>query len=108
MVAKAHNPNGVAATRQGFLLKMNGACFRTNNRSNRSNHSVEPQPRWGCGRDGGFPRVARASQPWALGRNPVGIRETCHCSTKSAKMVKTQTLCFCVFAFGSRLKLTSP
>jgi hypothetical protein len=25
--------------------------------------------------DGLFPKVARASQPWALGRNPVGIRE---------------------------------
>ena len=25
--------------------------------------------------DGRLPKVARASQPWALGRNPVGIRE---------------------------------
>ena len=32
-----------------------------------------PQPRWGCGFVDRFPRVARASQPWAGGRNPVGI-----------------------------------
>ena len=31
------------------------------------------QPRWGCGSSGLFPRVARASQPWALWRNPVGF-----------------------------------
>jgi len=54
-----------------------------------------PQPERGCGNSvfvwrscdfgqnpvgvviyfGGFPRVARASRPWALGQNPVGIRE---------------------------------
>ena len=33
-----------------------------------------PQPRWGCGVIARFPRVARASQPWAGGRNPVGIQ----------------------------------
>src|SRR5438876_5700899 len=35
-----------------------------------------PQPRcgWGCFSDDD-PRVARASQPWALRRNPVGILE---------------------------------
>src|SRR2546426_8853970 len=35
---------------------------------------IETQPRWGwaLGRRS-FPRVARASQPWALRRNPVGI-----------------------------------
>jgi hypothetical protein len=30
-------------------------------------------PRWGCDLLECFPRVARTSQPWALGRNPVGI-----------------------------------
>ena len=30
------------------------------------------QPRWGCGFSRRFPRVARASQPWALRRSPVG------------------------------------
>ena len=34
---------------------------------------VMPQPRWGCGLAERFPRVARSSQPWAGGRNPVGI-----------------------------------
>ena len=33
-----------------------------------------PQPRWGCGLEARFPKVARASQPWALCRNPVGIQ----------------------------------
>ena len=35
--------------------------------------SAEPQPRWGCWPSATFPRVARSSQPWALGRNPFGI-----------------------------------
>jgi outer membrane protein, multidrug efflux system len=35
----------------------------------------EPQPRWGCLRSTAFPRVARASQPWAWSRNPVGIQQ---------------------------------
>src|SRR5205814_119150 len=34
---------------------------------------IETQPPWGCAPGRRFPRVARASQPWALGRNPVGI-----------------------------------
>jgi len=33
-----------------------------------------PQPRWGCLSLTPFPRVARPSQPWALSRNPFGIR----------------------------------
>src|SRR5712671_1865096 len=33
-----------------------------------------PQPRWGWKKSGRrSPKVARASQPWALGRNPFGI-----------------------------------
>ena len=32
------------------------------------------QPRWGCGSVARFPRVARASQPWASSRNSVGIQ----------------------------------
>ena len=32
-----------------------------------------PQPRWGCCVSRLLPRVARASQPWAVGRNPFGI-----------------------------------
>lgn len=47
-----HNPNGVAATRSPGM----------------------PQPRWGWPMPGVVPKVgARARQPWALGRNPVGI-----------------------------------
>ena len=33
-----------------------------------------PQPRWGCGSLLPFPRVARASQPWASSRNPFRIQ----------------------------------
>jgi hypothetical protein len=33
----------------------------------------QTQPRWGCRNLQRTPRVARASQPWALRRNPVGI-----------------------------------
>ena len=32
-----------------------------------------PQPLQGCIHCSPFPRVARSSQPWTLGRNPVGI-----------------------------------
>src|SRR5258708_3116710 len=34
----------------------------------------ESQPRWGCCFSRFLPRVARASQPWALLRNPFGIQ----------------------------------
>src|SRR5207249_1474613 len=36
--------------------------------------TAEPQPRWGCRSWLTLPKVARSSQPWALGRNPFGIR----------------------------------
>ena len=51
---KDHNPERVAPMR-GTTVK--GA----------------PQPRWGCKSNRRLPRVARASQPWAGGWNPVGI-----------------------------------
>ena len=35
---------------------------------------VEPQPRWGYAFFARLPRVGAARQPWALGRNPFGIR----------------------------------
>ncbi len=35
---------------------------------------AKPQPRSGCFSLTPFPRVARPSQPWALSRNPFGIR----------------------------------
>ena len=40
----------------------------------RNKSPAGPQPRWGCGFADRFPRVARSSQPWAGGRNPVGIQ----------------------------------
>src|SRR5438552_14104871 len=52
--AKNDNPNGVVTS---------GA------------NSPKPKPRWGFALLIRCPRVARASQPWALLRNPVGIRE---------------------------------
>src|SRR5437773_8526020 len=36
------------------------------------------QPRWSWLTQGDDPRVARFSQPWALLRNPFGIREITH------------------------------
>lgn len=50
---KIINPNGVAADARRWTQPLQGWSI--------------------CGR---VPRVARASQPWAMGRNPVGIRET--------------------------------
>ena len=50
-----HNPNGVAA-----VVNVAG-----------------PQPRRGWIPGRGVPKVARASQPWAEGRNPFGIERRC-------------------------------
>ena len=36
--------------------------------------ATRTQPRWGWPTPPAFPRVARGSQPWALGRNPFGIQ----------------------------------
>src|SRR5687768_6175888 len=36
-------------------------------------NATRPQPRWGCRLNLGPPRVAPATQPWALGRNPFGM-----------------------------------
>ena len=36
-------------------------------------YAIGPQPRWGWPTSPAFPRVARGSQPGALGRNPFGI-----------------------------------
>ena len=49
----------------GMAPNPNGAVSRLRQR---------PQPRWGCCVATPVPRVARASQPWALIRNPVGIQ----------------------------------
>ena len=40
----------------------------------RPRSTIGPQPRWGWPTPPAFPRVARGSQPWALGRNPFGIQ----------------------------------
>ena len=53
------NPNGVVSV---FYRKM-------------------PQPLQGCGSSGHIPRVARASQPWAIGWNPFGILRHTKCFT---------------------------
>ena len=55
-----------------------------------------PQPRWGCDLLPTFPRVARASQPWALGHSPVGadaerdcVRRTCRSGFASGGNLKS-------------------
>ena len=40
--------------------------------------AIETQPLWGCAACRKVPRVARSSQPWASGRNPVGIPSRKH------------------------------
>jgi len=72
------NPKGIPTQSPG----LRGTSYPGNERAH------EPQPQRGCGKPlapsshnpvgvdryaPGFPKVARASQPWAGGRNPVGI-----------------------------------
>jgi len=37
------------------------------------------QPRWGSKSFSPVPRVAAMRQPWAVGRNPLGIQDVAHC-----------------------------
>jgi hypothetical protein len=70
--------------------------------------AVDPQPQWDCaivsppqGRNPGGvdddqsrgPRVARASQPWALFRNPLGIAQTITLGKLSNKPTTPTGLC---------------
>ena len=51
------NPNGIVSSSPGLR-----------------GTSYPGRPRWGCTSWVMFPKVACSSQPWALGRNPFGIR----------------------------------
>ena len=59
------NPKGIVTSSPGLRgTSYPGSGFST----------TEPQPCWGCLSWPTLPKVARSSQPWALGRNPFGIR----------------------------------
>ena len=76
------NPKGIASSSPRLRVGELPWVLITPGRSNpngvvayRPTHGQNPV---GVGRRmAGFPRVARASQPWALGRNPVGIHQIC-------------------------------
>ena len=53
---------------------------------------IETQPRWGWILGGRFPRVARASQPWALGRNSVGIPCQTHTGTALISALRSKNV----------------
>ena len=71
------NPKGIASSSPGLRgtsypgSRTGGFSTPTGLRPASASGS---QPRWGCGSGARFPRVARASQPWASSRNPVGIQ----------------------------------
>ena len=73
----AVNPKGIASSSPG----LRGTSYPGKAAENHANPNgvaacarIQPQPRWGWKNPGGpVPKVARASQPWALSRNPVGI-----------------------------------
>jgi len=71
------NPNGIVSSSPGLrgtsYPGWGAPAFATPTGLRRV-RSAKPQPRWGCRFCGRFPRVARSSQPWALSRNPFGIR----------------------------------
>ena len=71
------NPNGIVSSsprlRGTSYLGLRDGRFSTPT-GLRPAASDAPQPRWGCDPPPLFPRVARSSQPWALGRNPFGIQ----------------------------------
>jgi hypothetical protein len=78
LLTRISNPKGIVSSSPGLR--------GTSNPGNRSGGNRQPQrgcglkagrgqaqPRWGWQPPHRFPRVARASQPWALSRNPFGI-----------------------------------
>ena len=70
------NPNGIPASSPGLRgTSYPGKWFAsfTTPTGLRLIGSKMPQPRWGCDPLRPLPRVARSSQPWAGGHNPVGI-----------------------------------
>ena len=75
------NPNGIPAGSPGlrgtsYLGSSAAANHNPNGVAAAVNSAVGPQPRWGWMHRGGFPKVARASQPrgcGAEGHNPFGI-----------------------------------
>ena len=71
------NPKGIACSRPGLrCTSYPGLIARDNFQPERgfvAFGSCGPQPSWGCLGLGVFPKVAPASQPWALSRNLVGI-----------------------------------
>ena len=72
-----NNPNGIVSSSPGLRgTSYPGLIARNYFQPQRgwvADDSSGPQPRWGCVHLRVFPKVARASQPWALSRNPFGI-----------------------------------
>jgi hypothetical protein len=70
------NPNGVVSSclNPTSLLCLSFVLFRSIFCHN-ARHSSGHNPVGVEMRNRSFPRVARCAQPWAMGRNPVGIRE---------------------------------
>ena len=72
-----YNPNGIASCSPGLRGTSYPGLRAQRFATPKGLHHLAKsplQPRWGCGARERFPRVARASQPWADGWNPVGIQ----------------------------------
>ena len=74
------NPNGIASSSPGLIRAGQARSYPGSTDENSANPNGvvtlggRPQPRWGWKTSGHhLPKVARAAQPWALFRNPVGI-----------------------------------
>ena len=71
-----YNPNGIASFSPGLRGTSDpGFSFAGVSTPKGLRHvsTIRPQPRLGFWPLPTLPRVARASQPWALSRNPFGI-----------------------------------
>src|SRR6185503_8645428 len=81
-----HNPKGIASQSPGLRgTSYPGFLWATRPTLKGLRPRCVPgwtQPRWGCDRNQRPPRVVAALQPWALGRNPVGIHVCSHATMR--------------------------
>ncbi len=80
VITRISNPNGIMSSSPGLRGTRYPGCWWGGNRQPQRGCGLgrrreRAQPRWGWPSPPRFPRVARASQPWALSRNPFEIRD---------------------------------
>ena len=106
------NPNGIVSFSPGLReTSYPGSPSKIFSTPTGLCHAIQRwlQPRWGCGFNARFPRVAPASQPWAEGRNPFGIQlrrsrnnaETQRTRRRAEKTILTCSAKLCVLCVSA-------